>query len=70
MLVNYHYIGSATYTKYYSKNHLPHNDNKRAIRINKKHFQLKKSMVQLKSPDGYLSTVAEPLIIRVVSFED
>ena len=36
------YVDSETYTKCDSKNPLPHDDNKRALRMNKKHLQLTK----------------------------
>ena len=70
MLVNHHDIDSETYTKCDSKNPLPHDDNIRALRMNKKHLQLNKTIVQLKSPEGYLSNVNEPLILRVISCEN
>ena len=71
MLVNHHGIDSETYIKSDSRNPMPHDDNKRALRMNTRHLKLKeKNIVQLKNPEGYLSNVNEPLILRVVSCEN
>ena len=63
-----HDIDSDTYTKSDSKNPRTHDDNKRALRMNKTYLQLtNNTIVQLQSPEGHLSNVNEALFLRVVS---
>ena len=66
---NYHNIRSET--NYDSKNPLTHDD-KRGLRVNE--ITIANSiephaMIQLKSTEGYLSNVKEPLLLRVISLE-
>ena len=69
MSYNHHNIGSET--NYDSKNPLSHDD-KSGLRVNERTSANSiepHAMVQLKSPEGYLKNVKEPLLLRVVSLE-
>ena len=61
-----------TYTNYDSKNSLSHDDKRGLKRINERTISNSMephAMVQLKSPEGYLSNAKESLLLRVVSLE-